>query len=74
MSKTAVNVPTLLFSVIITIMLIFVLMFLMFPTSSSGPYFGYRRFGPVRQLPVYPSYVVGQVVPPRFIKGRRLYL
>ena len=72
MSKS--NVPPLLLSVMITIILVFILMYLFFPTAYTIPPIGYNRLNyvsPVSVSPVYPSYVLQTRGPRRVRRGRR---
>jgi len=72
MSKT--NVPTFILSVMITMILMLVLMYMFFPRYYTIPPIGYNRINYVPPLPVYPSYVLQTRRPYRVRRGGRMYL
>ena len=72
MSQT--NVPTFILSVMITMILMLVLMYLFFPRYYTIPRIGYNHINYVPTVPVYSSYVVKRRGPRRMRRGRRIFL
>ena len=72
MSK--LDASTMLITVMISIVLVFVLFYLFFPRYYTIPRVGYNHINYVPTVPVYSSYVVKRRGPRRMRRGRRIFL